>query len=240
MATAEVLAPPSTSPEAPARRAGPVVINEVIRIPAEVVDLDSFCRWATSDEFPEQGRISYLNGEIWVDLGMEKLYTHNQVKEVVTVVLGGLVRAAQSGRYLPDGMRLRNELANASTEPDAMYVSYKALKTGRVVRVEDPDCLILAGSPEMVLEIVSDSSVAKDTVQLRNLYWGAGILEYWLIDVRGGKLQFDVFKHGPKGYTTTRKQSGGWLKSAVFSRSFRLLRQTDPLGDPLFVLEVRD
>jgi Uma2 family endonuclease len=240
MATAEALTSPMTPPEAPARRRSPVVINEVIRIPAEVVDLESFCRWATSDQFPEQGRISYLNGEIWVDLSMEKFYTHNQVKEAVNVVLGGLVRATGSGRFLPDGMRLRNDAADISSEPDGMYVSYEALKQGRVVRVDDPDCLILAGAPEMVLEIVSDSSVAKDTVQLRDLYWGAGVLEYWLIDVRGGKIHFDLFKHGAKGYTATRKQAGGWLKSAVFGKSFRLVQQADPLGDPLFVLDVRD
>jgi Uma2 family endonuclease len=240
MATAEVLAAPRAAPEAKACRAGPVVVNELIRIPAEVVDLESFCRWATSDQFPEHGRISYLRGEIWVDLSMEKFYTHNQAKTEITHVLYALVKSAGTGRYLGDGMRLRNDAADISSEPDGMYVSYEALKEGRVVRVDDPDCLILAGAPEMVLEIVSDSSVAKDTVQLRDLYWGAGVLEYWLIDVRGGKIHFDLLKHGAKGYTATRKQAGGWLKSAVFGKSFRLTQQADPLGDPFFVLDVRD
>ncbi len=240
MATAEALSPSRSLPAALPRRGLPVVINEIIRIPPDVVDLDSFCRWAMSDQFPEQGRISYLNGEIWVDLGMEKFYTHNQVKAEVNGVLLGLVKAAGTGRFLPDGMRLRNDAADTSTEPDGMYVSYEALKKGRVVRVNDPDCLVLAGAPELVLEIVSDTSVEKDTVRLRKDYWAAGILEYWLIDVRGGKLQFDLFRHGPKGYATTRKQAGGWLKSHVFGKSFLLSKGADPLGDPLFLLEVRD
>jgi Uma2 family endonuclease len=240
MATAEALATARTVPVAPPRQGLPVVINEIIRIPPDVVDLDSFCRWAMSNQFPEHGRISYLNGEIWVDLGMEKFYTHNQVKTDITHVLYALVKEAQSGRYLSDGMRLRNDAANTTTEPDGMFVSYAALQEGRVVRVDDPDCLILAGVPEMVLEIVSDTSVNKDTVRLRKEYWQAGILEYWLIDVRGGKRHFALLKHGATGYTATRKQSGGWLKSGVFGKSFRLTKGADPLGDPLFVLEVRD
>ena len=31
----------------------------------------------------------------------------------------------------------------------------------------------------------------------------------------------------------------GWLKSAVFGKSFRLTRQVDPLGDPRYTLAVR-
>jgi Uma2 family endonuclease len=38
----------------------------------------------------------------------------------------------------------------------------------------------------MVLEVVSASSVEPDTQTLRELYWAAGIKEYWLVDARGG------------------------------------------------------
>ena len=34
----------------------------------------------------------------------------------------------------------------------------------------------------MTLEVVSSSSVRKDTVDLRDRYYKAGILEYWLVD----------------------------------------------------------
>ncbi|HEY7156977.1 MAG TPA: Uma2 family endonuclease [Gemmataceae bacterium] len=240
MSTASALISPSVLP-APAPRAPRVMIDDSICIPAEVVDLDSFCRWAISDQYPERGRFSYLRGTIWVDLSMEKLYTHNQVKEAIGRVLGQLVLDAKMGRFLPDGMLLRNSMTDLSTEPDGMFVSYDALRNGRVRRIEGEslDCLELEGTPEMVLEVVSKTSVPKDTVELRDLYWRAGILEYWLVDARSATPRFDILRHGRKGYTATRKQAGGWVKSTVFGRSFQLTQTTDPLGDPLYTLNVR-
>jgi Uma2 family endonuclease len=219
-----------------------VVIAGTGLIPAEVGDLDSFCRWACSEDFPEHGKFSYLAGTIWVDLIMEKLYTHNQVKGEMTRSLSDLLRGLGWGRFVTDGMLLRNADADLSTEPDGVVLSFEAMRTGRVRRLEGEgaDCLILDGTPEMVLEVVSDTSVRKDTVDLRELYWKAGIPEYWLIDARGDTVRFDILKHGPKGYTPTRRQAGGWLRSNVFDRSFRIVQEPDPLGDPLYTLEIRE
>jgi hypothetical protein len=37
----------------------------------------------------------------------------------------------------------------------------------------------------------------------------------------------------------TVRKHGGWVKSAVFGKSFRLTEQTDPLGHPEYTLAVR-
>jgi Uma2 family endonuclease len=96
----------------------------------------------------------------------------------------------------------------------------------------------IEGVPDMVLEIVSDSSVRKDTRRLIEAYWEGGIKEYWLVDVRGERLDFNIYRHAPKGYVVTRKKDG-WLKSQVFGKSFRLTRQEDEFGNPEYTLEVR-
>lgn len=240
MSTASSLAAPPT-PSSPAPRAFRVVIEENIAIPADLVDLDSYCRWATSEEFPQRGKFAYLRGTIWVDLTMGTLYRHNQVKSEFAEVLGRLVKSLATGRFIHDGMLLRNTAADLATEPDGMFVSYDALRSGRVQRIEreKQDFLELEGTPEMVLEVVSDTSVHTDTVELRELYWRAGIPEYWLVDARADAARFDLLRHGRKGYVSTRKQAGGWLPSNVFGRSFQLTQTSDPLGDPLFVLNVR-
>ena len=90
----------------------------------------------------------------------------------------------------------------------------------------------------MVLEIISSSSVQKDTVLLRAAYWEAEIPEYWLVDARKEPLKFDILRHTAKGYVATRKQDG-WLKSGVFGKSFQLTQSKDALGDPEFTLAVR-
>jgi Uma2 family endonuclease len=90
----------------------------------------------------------------------------------------------------------------------------------------------------MVLEVVSDSTVEKDKELLRELYWKARIREYWIADGRGDRADLTILRHSPRTYTSTRK-STGWMKSTVFSKSFRLTRKDDALGHPEFVLEVR-
>jgi len=96
----------------------------------------------------------------------------------------------------------------------------------------------LEGSPDMTLEVVSARLADKDTILLRDLYWKAGVREYWLVDARGKTPMFDILKHGPRGFTAVRKR-GGWLRSAVFGKEFRLVQTTDPLGHPQYTLEVR-
>jgi Uma2 family endonuclease len=237
MSTASALSAPAAAPARPRD----VVIDGKVRIPAEVVDVESFCRWAVSDQRPARGEVSYLGGLIWVDLTMEELYSHNQVKGEFLRVLANLVRESGAGLVLADGMLIRHTAAALSTEPDVSFVSYAALQSGRVLRREGslPGIFQLEGSPEMVLEVVSATSVEKDTVLLRQLYWQAGVDEYWLVDVCGDALQFDILRRGPRAYTATRRQAGGWLRSAVFGRSFHLTRGTDPLGNPQFTLGVR-
>jgi Uma2 family endonuclease len=90
----------------------------------------------------------------------------------------------------------------------------------------------------MVLEVVSAGSVQKDTVELRDAYWKASVKEYWLVDARLDPPSFDILRHTGKGYAAARKQKG-WVRSSVFGRAFRLVRDTDPLGHPRFVLDVR-
>jgi Uma2 family endonuclease len=94
------------------------------------------------------------------------------------------------------------------------------------------------GTPEMVLEVVSKHSIQKDTVVLRELYAVAGISEYWLVNPLGEALSFDILRLTARGYVTTRK-SDGWIKSALFGKSFRLEAQQSRDDLPEYRLLVR-
>src|SRR5438067_4657252 len=106
----------------------------------------------------------------------------------MSLSLGGLIEAQALGYFFPDRMRLVNEDADLSTEPDGMFVSEQTLDAGRARLEHGQATLELVGSPDMVLEVVRPSSVEKDTVVLRELYWKAGVREYWLVDPRGLEL----------------------------------------------------
>lgn len=217
-----------------------VLDAERVSIPDGVEDLQSFRRWAHSDDFPEAGRICFFHGEVWVDMSKEQIFTHNQVKNEYNIVLGTLARTEKRGRYFPDGLFFSNDECGLATEPDGAFAFFETLRSRRARLIEGAaeGFVELTGTLDMALEVVSASSVEKDTEILRDLYWQAGIEEYWLVDVRGDRLEFDILKRTARGYVAVRKQ-GGWLKSAVFGKSFRLTRGKDPLGNAEFSLHVR-
>src|SRR4051794_38463777 len=97
--------------------------DERLQIPAWVVDLESFRRWCDDDAFPEKGRIAFLKGDVWVDMSMEQLFDHNEVKGEFLSVLATLVRTIQAGRYFANGVYLSNVDADVSNQPDGTFVS---------------------------------------------------------------------------------------------------------------------
>jgi Uma2 family endonuclease len=168
---------------------------------------------------------------VWVDISREQLFTHIQVKDEFTEVLRRLVRKNDLGFYFSDGLLLTNVPADISGNPDSTFVSKESLASGKVRFLEGVKggYTEVEGSPDMVLEVVSRSSLRKDTELLHEAYWDAGIKEYWLVDARKPVLRFDIFRYTAKGYVSTPKQAG-WLNSKVFRKSFRLTQTKGPLG----------
>lgn len=215
--------------------------EETVQIPAGIGNLDAFRRWAKSEDFPRHGRFAFLRGKLWVNMTMEQAFSHNRVKVRFTTVLEQLVGTGERGYIFGDGMFVSNPEAGVSNEPDVMFVSFESLDAGRASLTPSADggFVEVLGSPDMVLEVVSNSSARQDTQELVEDYFQAGIPEYWLVDARGETLKFDILRAGPEGYVRTRRQSDGWLKSQVFGRSFRFTRSTDWRGNPQYDVEVR-
>src|SRR5438874_2599509 len=99
-----------------------VLKEESVRIPAWVVDHQSFQRWACSDEFPERGRYCFLNVAVWIDMSPEQLYTHNRLTAEYTIRLGVMLDDDPLGQYFHDRCLLSNDRVGLSTEPDGIFV----------------------------------------------------------------------------------------------------------------------
>jgi Uma2 family endonuclease len=219
-----------------------IVLEEKSVIPPWIEDNESFCRWALSGKYPERGRVSFFNDKVWVDLSMES-EIHNWIKNAFVAVLSAFVSAKSMGRYYSDGMMMSSADAELATEPDGMFVSTARRKSGRVAvrggKAGSGRAVIITGSPDMVLEVVSPSSVRKDTIELVDLYWKAGVSEYWLVDPRTEDVRFTLYARSADGYRAVR-QRHGWRKSAVFGAEFRLVQSIDDADKlPTFLLEVR-
>jgi Uma2 family endonuclease len=226
-----------------------IVIADQIEIPGWVVDFDTFRRWCRSPDYPETGQFAYLAGTLWVDPGMERV-AHNQIKGEcsrvlkslakgeIARVLSGLAKTTARGIYFGDRMLLTNAAVELSTEPDGMFVSAASLARELVKIVEGDEAIEVIGSPDMTLEVISQSSVEKDTVLLRRLYWEAKVREYWLVDSRRRDAELVILRRGRTNYRPVRKQEG-WVKSAVFESEFRLTRSPGLGGITEFTLEAR-
>jgi Uma2 family endonuclease len=120
-----------------------------------------------------------------------------------------------------------------------MFASFETLRSKRVRLAErEKRFTEVEGTPDMVLEVVSDNSVEKDTVRLLRLYWLAGIPEYWLVNAREGTISFEILRRTRSGYVPARKRAG-WQPSGVFGKSFKLTMNVDELGYPEFTLGIR-
>lgn len=213
----------------------------IVRMPTALTTLDAFREWIHSDRVSEDTRAYFLDGEVWIDMSTEQLFSHNQVKKALTIVLGGLAQSRKSGRYMPDGILYSNSTANLGAKPDGAYFSFDSVRSGKVNFKDGAKegVVELEGSLDIVIEVVSDSSVKKDTKKQPKLYFRAGVLEYWLIDARGEPLSFQIFQRGENRFKSAPERDG-WLKSNVFGLEFRLVCKLDPLGQPEFVLESRE
>ena len=57
-----------------------IIFEEQIEVPLTMRSLADFRRWALSDEFPETGRIDFIEGKIEVDMAPEDFFCHGGVK----------------------------------------------------------------------------------------------------------------------------------------------------------------
>ncbi len=214
--------------EAQDARGPAVIFEESLAIPAAVHSLEAFRRWARSDRFPERGRIDYLGGDIEVDMSPEDLFTHGTAKMTISAKLHSLVTTADFGMVFVDRARVSSIEADLSAEPDVVVLSWESLDSGRVELVPNKNrpgrFVEIQGAPDLVVEIVSDSSVGKDTKRLPRRYAAAGVRELWLVDARSETLKFEIRRLEGSAYVAQPRDGAGWITSPVLHQRFRLRR----------------
>lgn len=218
-----------------------VLVADQCLIPGDLATLAAFRRWAASEAFPQTGRIDWVASHIEVDMSPEDIFTHGTLK---TAIVGRLWPLAQGrGIHLFAGeTRVSSVAGDLSVEPDVVAVSDAAIDAGRVRLVPAsggrPDRFTeLEGAPDLVVEIVSDASVKKDTQRLPAAYHAAGIRECWLIDARGTEVGFTIHRWEPAGYVASTTADGHGF-STVFACGFALVRSRNAAGRFVYDLTV--
>lgn len=219
-----------------------LVPNHSVHVPASAFTMEGFRAWAKSGAVPENARVAFLDNQVLIDMTAEELQNHNLLK---AAIYGGLLPwnvARDLGLFFPDGALVTHVGAGISNIPDGVFALWASLEAGRVrlvpTEAEPSRYLELEGTPDWVMEIVSDSSVQKDTQTLREAYHRAHIPEYWLIDARGERIDFQILRYQAMGYVAANRR-GGWQRSRIFGCQCRLLRERGRLGLWQYTLQLK-
>jgi Uma2 family endonuclease len=99
-------------------------------------------------------------------------------------------------------------LAHSAREPDLLFVA--------AARRHLLDQQRLNGPADLVVEIVSPESAARDRADKFDEYQGAGVREYWVVDVREGKERVDFWLLAEDGrYRAALPDGAGVYRSTV-------------------------
>jgi len=125
----------------------------------------------------------WVDGEVIVHMAASVL--HQRLVSFLDRLLGFFATIGGLGEVLIAPAAMRATPDGAGREPDLMFVAAhrREIVTDRWVE----------GPPDLVVEIVSDDSVARDRDEKYSEYEAAGIREYWIIDPRPNRRRADFF-----------------------------------------------
>ena len=217
-----------------------LLLDQGVEIPA-IGDLADFRRWALSDDFPQRGRIDYVAGRIEVDLSPEDLFTHGTLKAEIAVRIAVRVGELDLGHTVIAETRISSAAGDVSAEPDVVVMTYAAVDDGRVRFVPkasgEPDRYVeVEGGPDLIVEILSDSSEKKDLRRLPVAYFKAGVRELWLVDARGPELRFQIHARGTEAFVPVDVDAEGAQHSDVLQARYSLERSRHARGHWIYRL----
>jgi Uma2 family endonuclease len=220
-----------------------ITIDGGLHVPGDMSSLQKFREWVHSDDFPENVQASYIAGDVEIGMSPENAEFHGKPKVHVAGRLVSLVEERDLGDIYSDRMLLVCPEADLATEPDVVFCSFDAQEAGRVKLSEwvpgSGNYVEIVGAPDLVVEVVSPSSVRKDTKSLRAKYFKAGIPEYWLIDTRGFSIDFQLLVRGADDYESVMPDPDGYRFSPAFQTNFLLTRRRNRLGAYAYRLLLR-
>jgi len=139
--------------------------------------------------FPDDGkRHEVIDGDHYVTPAPNT--KHQKVSFNLTVAMGSFVKQRGLGLVLaaPSDVILSDENV---VQPDLLFVS-----TARATIVTEDN---IHGAPDLVVEIISETTRKKDEVTKRKLYERYGVQEYWVVDPELETVK--IFRRAQQGYS---------------------------------------
>jgi Uma2 family endonuclease len=150
---------------------------------------------------PQRSRMSYeeylelaSDSKImeWVDgeviIYMPPIERHQSLILFFSALLQSFIQFFDLGVLIPAPFEVKLWPGGPSREPDIIFISHENRAKLSDSRFE--------GGPDLVIEIISPSSVTEDRVHKFTEYERAGVREYWIIDPRPRQQHVDIYVLG--------------------------------------------
>lgn len=243
-----VLDAPPTPAASPAPSPGGTVLHTAqgtIRLPGPPPSFEAVRAWKNSDDRPTTGRYTYLGDRFEIDLTMESLNSHSTPKVEIASALRNWAKQGRRAVVTVDAFSLVEPSVDLSCEPDVLLVLRDSIQAGRVTLTpkvnREGEWTEAVGAADLVVEVVSDSSTAKDVRLEPPLLFAAGVREFWRADCRGERCELAVMSRGAVGWEPVEEDADGFRRSAVLGQAVRLARLPDEEdGIVEFDLELRE
>ncbi len=136
---------------------------------------EEFLAWADEDTLAE-----WVDGE--VIMLSPASYQHQRLSYFLGAVLGVYVETRHLGQVLSAPFQMKLGPGLPGREPDLLFVSRERMDIVRETHLDGP--------ADLVVEIVSPESVARDRGEKFVEYEVAGVGEYWLLDPERRRAEF--------------------------------------------------
>lgn len=164
---------------------------------------EEFLAWADEDTYAE-----WVNGEVIVVSPASR--RHQDIVRLLGTVLSVFVEIHQLGKVFLAPFQMK--LPTSGREPDILFVAREHLDRLREHYLDGP--------ADLVVEVVSPESAARDRGEKFYEYEAAGIPEYWLIDPTREMAEFYVLEDtyyrprftGQRGRYESHVLKGFWLQ----------------------------
>jgi Uma2 family endonuclease len=156
-------------------------------------------------ELPDDGkRYEILDGELFVTPA--PVPRHQRVSRNLQWILEGHIRSRRLGELFNSPIDLILSDTTVA-QPDLLFIrgGRESIVTGRAVE----------GPPDLIVEILSPSSIRKDRKTKAMLYARFGIDHYWIVDPDGRTIE--VYERDGDGYRlATRDEGDEIVRPSIF------------------------
>ena len=133
---------------------------------------------------PDDKRYELIEGELLMT--PSPVPGHQRISRKIAVRLERFITEKNLGEvfYAPCDVHLDDENV---LQPDILFIARERLDI-----IGDKN---IQGAPDLVIEIISESSAYRDMVQKKKLYVRFGIKEYWIVIPEEGSIEIFILKN---------------------------------------------